>query len=304
MSIEHIPVLLEEVLSALRQQEPLTAVVDATLGLGGHSEAILQHFPSARVLGIDQDSEALSCARKRLEPFGARCTTEEGNFRAIKDILERHHIVEPHAVLLDLGVSSLQLRSGERGFSYNVSGPLDMRMAARQEDIPPASEVINSWSAKELERLFRIYGEERYARDIARCIVKHRKHSGAISTTDEFVGMLRKQLPAPIQRTMGRHPARKVFQALRIYVNDELNSLETFLQALREMALRNCTTVIISYHSLEDRMVKHTFRSWKQAELGSVITKKPIVPKEDEVQANYSARSAKMRVFRFRGKGE
>jgi len=165
-----------------------------------------------------------------------------------------------------------------------------------------AADVINGASAAELAELFWLYGEERFSRQIARGIEEHRKRGQELKTTGELVEIIRNVLPAPVQRKMGTHPARRVFQALRIYVNDELGELETALASIKEMAAPDAMVVIVSYHSLEDRIVKHAFREWeKENKWGSVLTKRPILPDTEEIERNHKARSAKLRVFRFFG---
>lgn len=297
--MEHIPVLLDKVMEYLECIQEPGVVVDATLGLGGYSEKILSRYGQTIILGIDQDKRALDEAKERLSGFNDRIIFHHGNFRDLKSIAESHKIL-PEAVVMDLGVSNMQLVDETRGFSYMKEGPLDMRMDQRlQDDIGlTAAEVVNSYSEKELEDIFRNYGEERFARLIARGIVDHRNRLGAIETTLQLVESIRGSLPQPVQRKMGKHPARRVFQALRIFVNQELESLEEGLRGALDICQKGGLILVISYHSLEDRIVKTQFREWKAAKTGEILTKKPVIPTEKEVEENYKARSAKLRVFR------
>ena len=292
---EHVPVMVAEVLEVMAEEMRGWAI-DATLGLGGYSEAILARHPRLSVLGLDQDPQALSLAAQRLAPFASRFRCLEGNFRDIETIAlslpER-----PSAILFDLGLSNLQLTERERGFSFNEDGPLDMRMSPLTER--SAYHWINESSPQELAEIFRLYGEERHAWQLAKGIVRRVSQKGPIETTGELVAVIRDILPAPVQRKMGGHPARRIFQALRIVVNDEIAALEEALDAVREIGADPCYVVVVSYHSLEDRIVKRRFRSWKQEGFGSEITRRPLVPTEAEVEANYKSRSAKLRAFRL-----
>lgn len=296
----HEPVLLEEILSILKEaskgKDDLT-IVDGTLGLGGYSQAILEAFQRGKVLGIDRDPDALRLAEQRLGSFVPRFRAVQGNFGALKEILGDEALID--AFVFDLGVSNLQLSEAERGFSFQRDGPLDMRMDP-QGDAPTAAEVLATSSAKELERIFWEHGEERYARRIASRIVSLRQRGGRLETTGELVALIRDVLPQPVQRKMGGHPARRVFQALRIFINDELSALGSMLSWVPALAARGCVIAIVSYHSLEDRIVKHRFRAWEREEgRGHVLTRRPIVPGEAEVERNQKSRSAKLRAFRF-----
>ncbi len=294
---EHVPVMVEEVLRALPPH--LTGwVVDATLGLGGYSEAVLRACPHVSVLAIDQDPQALVMAARRLEPWGNRFRAVEANFRNLKEICtalpER-----PKGFLFDLGLSNLQLTERERGFSFNNDGPLDMRMSPLLER--RASDWINGSSPQELSEIFRLYGEERHAWQLAKGIVRHVSQKGPIETTGALVEVIREILPAPVQRKMGGHPARRVFQALRIVVNDEMAALEEGLAATKKIGADPSSVVVVSYHSLEDRIVKHLFRSWREAGIGEFLNRKALIPTDEEISLNYKARSAKLRAFRLTG---
>ena len=296
----HEPVLLNEVLSFLCEAQGVAdtpRIVDGTLGLGGYSEAILKTFLRGKVFGVDRDSGALRLARERLVGFGPRFHALHANFG---DIAEAMRTEAPFdAFVFDLGVSNMQLTEADRGFSFQQDGPLDMRMDA-EGDQPTAADVLRRLDVREMSRIFQEYGEERHAHRIAAAIENHRKSGGTLETTGELVALIRKTLPAPVQRKMGTHPARRVFQALRIFVNDELGELESMLSGLPSLAGGGCVVVIVSYHSLEDRIVKHRFRSWeKEQKLGRVLTRHPVLPQEEEMERNHKSRSAKLRAFRF-----
>ncbi len=299
--ITHIPVLLKEVLDILSKMEPVpTRVVDATLGLGGYSEAILKHFPESFILGIDQDKQALQRSRSRLAPYDERFDSFHSNFRNMTLILKRKGWEKVDAFIFDLGVSNLQIADPERGFSFQNDGPLDMRMNETKEtSARTAAEVVNTYPPERLAQIFRDYGEERYAWRIAKGISAHVDKKGPVLTTGELVNVVRSILPAPVQRKMGRHPARKIFQALRIYVNDEMGALEEALDSCPLHARETTVLIAISYHSLEDRIVKKKMRNWKQQHMGRTLFGKPRTPTEEEIENNYKARSAKMRAFVF-----
>ncbi|WP_233572520.1 16S rRNA (cytosine(1402)-N(4))-methyltransferase RsmH [Fretibacterium sp. OH1220_COT-178] len=296
----HEPVLLAEVLEFLRTSlhgiaEP--RIVDGTLGLGGYSESILEGLPGARVLGVDRDPMAIALSERRLERFASRFRAVHGGFGGIGALVREDAPFD--ALVFDLGVSNMQLSEAERGFSFQHDGPLDMRMDPHG-DAPTAAEVLEEKSAEELARIFWEYGGERYSRRIASRIESERRRGRRLATTGDLVALIRGLLPAPVQRKMGIHPARRVFQALRIFVNDELAELESMLESLPGLAAEGCVVVIVSYHSLEDRIVKHRFRAWeKEEKRGKVLTRHPILPQEEETARNFKARSAKLRVFVF-----
>lgn len=300
--IEHIPVLVNEVCDVLSHTHRLERIVDATLGLGGYSEAFLTRWESVRILGIDRDKQALIEARKRLSIYEPRIRFKQGNFRHLDQILEEEGWQGPDAVVFDLGVSNLQLSIPERGFSFDLNGPLDMRMGNGANGLSSsvtAEELVNTWSVEDLAKIFKTYGEERFSLKIARGIVKHREKNGPITSTQELVSVIRRTIPAPVQRKMGRNPARKVFQALRIAVNDELQALEEAINNCRKTAKTGMVTVFVSYHSLEDRIVKHSLRDWYSAGLGSFIHRGGVKPTEEEIASNQKARSARLRAFLF-----
>ena len=283
--------LLPEVLGFLKLHPGIEKILDCTLGLGGYSEAVLNLFPEARVWGIDQDEEALSLAGKRLEPFGGRFQPLRGNFGDADQVAGEFAPFD--AILFDIGVSNLQISEGRRGFSFQSDGPLDMRMDTGSE--VSAATIVNRYPEKELALIFWKYGEERFSRQIARGIVLHRQKHGDITTTGSLVSVIRETLPAPVQRKMGGHPARRVFQALRIAVNDELAVLEQGLEQAYGLCGSGSVIVVVSYHSLEDRIVKNSFRERQKEGLAKILTRRPVIPSEEEVEQNYKARSAKLR---------
>ena len=284
----HEPVMLNEVL-ALTESYRHQKILDGTLGLGGYSEAILKKFPESSVTGIDRDSEAVKFSVERLKSYGSRFTAMCRNFSSISEI---NDIKSYDVLIFDLGVSNMQLSIPERGFSFAKDGPLDMRMNP-DDDTPTASEILNNLDADTLTKIFRLYGEERFSRQIASAI---KRLNTPLKTTGELVTLIRETLPQPVQRKMGTHPARRIFQALRIYVNNEAGELENLLASLPECS-ENALIIFVSYHSLEDRLIKHSFKSWQHYEKGIILTKHPLTPSQDEIDFNYKARSAKLRAF-------
>jgi 16S rRNA (cytosine1402-N4)-methyltransferase len=301
----HVPVLLREVVALLRPERGGT-YVDATLGLGGHAEALLSASPRVRVVGIDVDTEALAVARERLARFGDRLVPVEGRYEDVAVHLDRLGIARADGVLADLGVSSLQLDRAERGFSFMKDGPLDMRMSKAG---PSAADLVNGLSREELSRVFREYGEERMAGRIAREIVETRT-TAPVTTT----GQLRRLVLRATGPRRERHkdPATRVFQALRIATNRELIDLERFLDdAIARLAL-GARVAVLSYHSLEDRIVKRVFARHTagctcppsfpvcvcpRRRVMALVTKKPIRPSLPEIAQNPRARSARLRVL-------
>jgi 16S rRNA (cytosine1402-N4)-methyltransferase len=297
---EHSPVLLDQAIEKLSSGDfdrKEGKIVDCTLGLGGYSERILETFPRAEIYGLDRDRSAIEVTERRLAAYGARFKAFHACFGDMEEVLKE---VSPmDAFVFDLGVSNMQLTEADRGFSFQHNGPLDMRMNPDGSG-RSAADVLNSLSAADLEKIFRTYGEERYARQIARAIEGSRKRGVLPGTTGGLVELIRATLPAPVQRKMGTHPARRVFQALRIYVNDELGELEAGLKSVEKLASSRAIVVVVSYHSLEDRIVKHTFRRWDREEKkGTILTKHPVVPDSGETERNFKARSAKLRAFQF-----
>jgi len=273
----HVPVLLDRVVALLAPALDHTdaVLVDATLGLGGHSEAVLARCELARVVGIDRDPRALEMSRERLAPYGDRFTAVHAVYDEIPDVLADLGLTEVDGVLFDLGVSSMQLDLPERGFAYAVDAPLDMRMDSAQG--PTAADVLNTYEAPDLVRVLREYGEERHARRIADAIVRERAKE-PFTTSGRLVALLYDAIPAPARRT-GGHPAKRTFQALRIEVNDELRVLERAIPAAIDAIGVGGRVVVESYHSLEDRLVKRAFADATRSDVPEDL---PFVPEGHE----------------------
>ena len=284
MGSTHIPVLLDEVVQSLIRPE-YRLFVDATAGGGGHTYGILAAYPNLRAYAFDLDDTAITAARERLEPFGDRVTLKRANFSALKQILSDDGVVSVDAVLFDLGVSTFQLQ-GERGFSFNDTNALDMRMDRRQE--LTALRVANSYTHDALKRIIAEYGEEWKAAQIARAIIAERKKA-PINSARQLANVVARV----VRRTGKIHPATKTFQALRMEVNRELENLETGLASAIDLLTQGGRVGVISFHSLEDRMVKGMFRSATEL---NVLTKKPIRPGRVEIARNPRSRSAKLRI--------
>ncbi len=284
--MSHIPVLVDEVIEILAIKKD-GVYVDATLGSGGHTERILEKLgPSGRVIGMDRDIEAVERTTQRLRD--KRLIAIHASFSELFETIRGADLKEVDGIMMDLGVSMNQLKDPERGFSFQSDARLDMRMDKTQS--LTAEEIVNRWSLKRLEQIIREYGEERFARPIARAIITERQ-KGPIYSCRQLADIVMK-----IKRKRGRiHPATKTFQALRIAVNNELEELLQGLRQSVDLLRSNGRLAVISYHSLEDRIVKRFFVKAEQDGLMQRITKKPIVPSEEEIRANPSARSAKLR---------
>jgi 16S rRNA (cytosine1402-N4)-methyltransferase len=283
----HVAVLLNEALSYLDPQ-PGRRFIDATFGAGGHTQALLERSaPDGVVLALDLDDSALEAGRERLASFGSRLTLVHSNFTDIASVAAAHGFQEVDGILADVGVSSMMLDDPERGFSFMREGPLDMRMDVSQD--VTASEIVNSYSEKEIADILYIYGEERRSRPIARSIVRRRP----LSTTTDLVQAVQRVLGGP--RFGKLHPATRTFQALRIAVNDELNSLQVFLNSAPTCLKPGGRLAVIAFHSLEDRIVKNSFRS--SVLPGKPLTKKVVTATPEEIESNSRARSAKLRVW-------
>jgi 16S rRNA (cytosine1402-N4)-methyltransferase len=310
----HEPVLLAEVVgffAPLVESLDEFTLVDCTLGLGGHAEALLDRFPEASLIGIDRDPEAIALAAVRLRRFGGRARLARGRFSELGSVLNGFGVSRARGFLADLGISSMQLEAAKRGFSFQLDGPLDMRMGGQAdegEDMT-ARDVLQTYSEKELQRLLRQYGEEINARQIARAIVDCRAER-PLETTGELRRLIEKAKPAGGRRKK-IHPATQTFQALRMEVNRELAELESLLdQSVRHLE-SDGRLVLISYHSGEDRIVKHTLRHLATAEVEPVtgrpraetrmielLTKRAVRPSEEEVARNPRSRSARLRAAR------
>lgn len=284
----HVPVLLERVVALLQPAltEPGAVLVDCTLGLGGHSEAVLDACPDARVIGIDRDPRAIALASERLAPFGERFTAVQATYDRIADVVADAGLESVQGVLFDLGVSSMQLDERERGFAYATDAPLDMRMG---DTGITAAEVLNTYSAAELARVLKEYGEEKFARKIAQAIVRERAVE-PFSRSGRLVELLYAEIPAPARRT-GGHPAKRTFQALRMEVNDELGVLRRALPAALSVIGVGGRVVIESYHSLEDRMVKRAFAEATKLDVPPDL---PFVPEGAEPRMKLLTRGAEV----------
>jgi 16S rRNA (cytosine1402-N4)-methyltransferase len=305
----HQSVLLDETLELLRADRA-GLFVDATLGLGGHTERILEASPDSQVIGIDQDRDAVNAASKRLERFGSRFEVVHANFTSIKEVVERAGKGSPIGILADLGVSSMQLDTGERGFSLRHDAPLDMRMDPDSGGTT-AADLLAELAEEDIANLIYRFGEERASRKIARRIVERRQRGEPIRTTSELAELVRRVVRTdPRERT---HPATRTFQALRIAVNNELDILKGFISDSTQLLADDGVLAIITFHSLEDRIVKQEFQRLAGkcqcppripvCQCGAVkaveiLTRKPIIPSDSEMRSNSRSRSAKLRACR------
>lgn len=304
--VYHVPVLLEETLEALALR-PGGKYVDCTLGGAGHSIEILRRSaPDGLLIGLDQDENALRAGGERLAPFGDRVRLVKTNFEQIADVIERLGVGPVDGVMMDIGVSSHQLDEGERGFSYHQDAPLDMRMD--RENPVSAASVVNEWDEAEIARILWEYGEERWSKRIAQFIGQARK-AGPVATTGELVEIIKAAIPAAARRE-GGHPARRTFQAIRIAVNDELGVLERGLEGALKALRPGGRLAVITFHSLEDRIVKQAFNRWVKPctcppqipvcvcgkePLAQHVTRKPVKASAAELEANPRSRSATLR---------
>jgi 16S rRNA (cytosine1402-N4)-methyltransferase len=308
VTFSHEPVLLKEVISLLNPG-PGDIIVDGTVGGGGHSRAILEKIiPGGRLVAIDQDENALAASRVVLEPWHDQTVFVHNNFANLKEILTSLHMDAVDGILLDIGVSSHQLDEDERGFSFHTDAPLDMRM--NQSDALSAADLVNRLDVEELTRIIRDFGEELWAKRIAKFIVERRQEQGPLETTGQLVDVIKAAIPARARRR-GPHPARRTFQALRIAVNDELGVLERAVHEGIDCLRPGGRLAVITFHSLEERIVKKMFKNaasgcicppglpqcgcGKMA-LVKVLTGKPVQATEEEIETNPRSRSAKLRV--------
>lgn len=311
MTFHHYSVLLRETIEGLAIRAD-GVYVDGTLGGGGHALSICERLSGrGRLIGIDQDGAAIEAASERLKDYRDRAVIVRGNYEDIAEILMRLQIERVDGICLDLGVSSYQLDEGERGFSYRTDAALDMRMDQRGERT--AADIVNSYSEEALFRIIRDYGEDRFARNIAKHIVQYREKK-RIETTLELSGIISGAIPARV-RALSGHPAKRSFQAIRIELNRELEVLENTLDRMIDLLSEGGRLCVISFHSLEDRIVKSKFRtaenpcicppdfpvcSCGRKSRGIVLTKKPILPSEKELLENRRSQSAKLRIFEKR----
>lgn len=314
MEFNHVSVLLEGVIENL-DIKPDGVYVDGTLGGAGHASRVCEKLgPEGMFIGLDQDETAIRVSTERLAKFGEKVHIVKSNYVHMKEVLKDLHVEKVDGILLDLGVSSYQLDTAERGFSYMEDAPLDMRMD-RQQSIS-AMEIVNEYPQEELYRIIKEYGEERYARNIAKniCLAREEKK---IETTFELVDIIRRSMPAKARNGKG-HPAKRTFQAIRIECNHELDVLRQALDEMIDLLSDSGRLCIITFHSLEDRMVKLKFRQAENpctcppdfpvcvcgnVSKGKVITRKPILPSQEELDANSRSKSAKLRVFERRKTG-
>jgi len=282
----------KEVVAYLNPQ-PGQVFVDCTFGLGGHSEEILKKISSkGRLVGIDRDEESLRLARERLKDFSVNCSFVNGDFRNLDEILRRLDIKEVDGMLFDLGISSWQLATAQRGFSLKSNSPLDMRMD--KNSYISAYDLVNSLSEEELDNILKTFGEERFHNPIAHLLVEQRG-KGPISTTQELSDIVLKAIPYRYQ-SRNIHPATRTFQAFRIAVNRELEALEIGLDKSADFLKKGGRIGVISFHSLEDRIVKESFNRFQRKKLFKILTKKPLRPLAEEMRQNPRSRSAKLRV--------
>ena len=308
MVFKHTSVLLEETVDGLNIK-PDGIYVDGTLGGGGHAYEVCTRLGNkGRFIGIDQDEAAIEAAGIRLRDFGERVTIVRSNYCDMKSQLQKLGIDKVDGIVLDLGVSSYQLDTAERGFSYRVDAPLDMRMDRRQE--MTAKDIVNDYSEMDLFRIIRDYGEDKFAKNIAKHIVMERE-KGPIETTGQLIELIKRAIPMKFQKTAG-HPAKRTFQAIRIELNRELEVLKNTLDDMIDLLNKDGRICIITFHSLEDRIVKSIFKKNEDPctcpshfpvcvcgneSKGKVVTRKPILPSEEELEANSRSKSAKLRIF-------
>ena len=305
----HIPIMKNEVLELLAPERG-GIFADGTLGGGGHAEAVLERLPeNGKLYGIDRDGDAIAAASKKLERFGCRFKSVRGNFFDMRSLLSAEGVCGLDGVLLDLGVSSYQLDTPERGFSYNENAPLDMRMDRSAS--MSAYDVVNTYSADRLAEIIRDYGEERYAARIARRIAAEREKA-PIETTLQLAGLIKEAMPAAA-RNEKQHPAKRTFQAIRIEVNGELEELDAAISDIESFLNPGGVLAVITFHSLEDRIVKQAFKRFEEPCIcdrrapictcglkptAKIITKKPLTASDEELEANPRSRSAKLRAIR------
>ncbi len=308
MAFKHTSVLLEETVEGL-DIKPDGIYVDATLGGGGHAYEVCKRLSSkGSFIGIDQDASAIEAAGIRLLDFGEKVTIIRSNYCDMKLRLHEIGIDKVDGIVLDLGVSSYQLDTAERGFSYRFDAPLDMRMDQRQE--MTAKDIVNDYSELDLYRMIRDYGEDKFAKNIAKHIVRERE-KGLIETTEQLNGIIRQAIPMKFQKTSG-HPSKRTYQAIRIELNHELDVLKNTLDEMIGLLRPGGRICIITFHSLEDRIVKTLFRKNEDpcicpsyfpvcvcgnVSQGKVVTRKPILPSEEELEDNSRSKSAKLRIF-------
>lgn len=307
MAFEHVSVLLDEVIENLKI-DPAGIYIDGTLGGGGHSYEIAARLKTGKLIGLDQDEAAIQAAGLRLAKFGNKVAVIRSNYSEIKTVLQNIQIDKVNGILLDLGVSSYQLDTPERGFTYREDAPLDMRMDKRNKIT--AKDIVNTYSEMDLYRIIRDYGEDKFAKNIAKHIVRARMEK-PIETTFQLNEIIKAAIPAKF-RVTGGHPSKRTFQAIRIELNRELEVLKGTLQDMIDLLMPGGRLLIITFHSLEDRIVKEAFKTNEnpctcppefpicvcgKKPKGRIISKKPILPTKEELEINKRSKSAKLRVF-------
>ena len=308
MTFEHKSVLLEETIDSLNIK-PDGIYVDGTLGGGGHASEVCRRLGEhGRLIGIDQDQDAIMAASERLKEFGDKVTIVRSKYEQIKDVLQELGIEKVDGIYLDLGVSSYQLDTADRGFTYREDAPLDMRMDQRKTET--AADIVNEYDEMELYRIIRDYGEDKFAKNIAKHIVRAREEK-RIETTGELIEIIKAAIPAKV-RAVGGHPAKRTFQAIRIELNHELDVLNNSIDTMIDLLNPEGRLSIITFHSLEDRIVKNRFKENEnpcicpphfpvcvcgRKSKGKVVTRKPIVPSDEEIEENKRSKSSKLRVF-------
>lgn len=311
MTFEHKSVLLQKTIESLAIK-PDGIYVDGTLGGGGHAFEVCRRLSDkGRLVGIDQDADAINAASERLAEFGKKVTIVRSNYESIKEVLASLKIKTVDGIYLDLGVSSYQLDTPQRGFTYREDAPLDMRMDQRENRT--AADIVNTYSEAELYRIIRDYGEDKFAKNIAKHIVRRRQEK-SYETTGELIDTIKAAIPAKMRMT-GGHPAKRTFQAIRIELNHELEVLNRSIDTMIELLNPGGRLSIITFHSLEDRIVKNRFRENEnpcicppefpvcmcgRKSKGTVVTRKPVVPTKEEIENNKRAKSSKLRVFERR----
>lgn len=289
---DHSPVMAKEVIESLSLKAGAT-IVDATIGTGAHARLLLEKIaPDGKLIGIDRDEDSLQLVKKRLQDFGERLTLVHSDFRAIDKVLRELDIKKVDGILFDLGISSYQLDSQERGFSFRYDAPLDMRMDRASHIL--AYDLVNNLTEKEISDILWTFGQERWHNRIAKYLVKERAQH-PVATTGQLKEVVLRAIPHSFSHQR-IHPATRTFQALRIAVNRELESLDEALTKLPEFLKKGAFICVISFHSLEDRIVKHNFKENAAQGLYRIVTKKPLEPSQEEIAQNPRARSAKMRV--------
>ena len=290
----HIPVMLPEVIDYLRLA-PGKIIIDATMGTGGHSLAILKRItPGGRLIGIDRDQDSLDVCRDRLSEFKDSCEFVHANFADIDQVLDKLGVKEADGIVFDLGISSYQLKDAQRGFSFQEEGPLDMRLD--RSSYISAYDLVNNLNENEISHLLWNFGQERWHNRIAHLLIEERK-SEPISTTKQLANLVMRAIPYRYRKSYYRiHPATRTFQAVRIAVNRELEILENSIRKAVAILKKEARICVISFHSLEDRAIKHTFRALSADGLVDIITSKPLTPTDTEIQVNPSSRSSKFRV--------